>query len=367
MNPRLLLIGGGHAHVGVLRAFARRPPGDVDVTLASPVPHAVYSGMVPGLVAGHYTLDDVRIDLRALCAAAGARFVELAAVGLEADGATVRLQGDARIEADALSLDTGSTPPIPVAVRVDGELPVLTVKPIEPFLARWRALRVAAVRRTVHVMVVGGGAGGVELACAMRWRGRVEGIRIAVTLVTGPAGLLAGHAPAVRRRLARHLHAQRITVVEGAMVAALQGRLVTLSDGTSHAADATVWASGAAAPSWLHGSGLARDARGFVAVDAQLRSTSHPHVFAAGDVATHLAAPWPKSGVYAVRQGPVLADNLLRHLRAQPLRTFQAQPRALALMATGPKHAVASRGAWCAEGGWVWRWKDWIDRRFVRG
>jgi selenide, water dikinase len=367
MSFHILLIGGGHAHVGVLRAFARQRPKDVAVTLANPLPHAVYSGMVPGLVAGHYTLDEVRIDLRALCDAAGADFVELAVTGIDANDGVARLQGDARIAADAMSLDTGSTPPMAAGARVEGAVPHMTVKPIEPFLARWRSLRVQAARETKHVVVVGGGAGGVELVCAMHWRARDEGTRLAFTLVTGPAGLLAGHAATVRSRLLRHLHAKRITVVDNAMVTRVVGGRVSLSDDTSLDADAIVWASGAAAPAWLDGSRLARDARGFVAIDAQLRSRSHPHVFAAGDVATHVDAPWPKSGVYAVRQGPVLADNLLRFARAQPLRIFEAQPRALALISTGPRHAVASHGELSAEGAWVWRWKDWIDRRFVRG
>ncbi|MCU0870242.1 MAG: FAD-dependent oxidoreductase, partial [Burkholderiales bacterium] len=367
MTARVLLVGGGHAHVGVLRAFARQRPKDVAVTLASPLPHAVYSGMVPGLVAGHYALDAVRIDLRALCDAAGAQFVALAAVGLEPDAAAVRLQGGARLDADVMSIDTGASPPLAPGVRADGALPHLSVKPIEPFLSRWRALRVAAVATTQHIVVVGGGAGGVELACAMHWRGRAEHLRLAVTLVTGASGLLAGHAAPVRARVLRHLHAKRITVVDGVGVAAVRERRVALTDATTLDADAMVWATGAGAPDWLAGSRLARDARGFVAIDPRLRSVSHPHVFAAGDVATHAPAPWPKSGVYAVRQGPVLAENLLRFVRAQPLLPFRAQARALALIATGPRHAIASWGAWSAEGAWVWRGKDWIDRRFVRG
>jgi selenide,water dikinase len=129
--------------------------------------------------------------------------------------------------------------------------------------------------------------------------------------------------------------------------------------------DAALWATGAAPAAFLRETGLALDAGGFVEIDATLRSTSHPEVFAAGDVASMRGTPRPKSGVYAVRQGPPLARNLAAALAGGALAAYRPQREALALITTGERYAVATRGGLTLQGAWVWRWKDWIDRRFM--
>ena len=176
--------------------------------------------------------------------------------------------------------------------------------------------------------------------------------------------LLPRHAPAVRRRVQRILAARAITVHFDAQAVAVECGAVVARDGRRIAEDRIVLATTAAAAAWLAASGLACDAAGFVTVDEHLRSPSHPFVFAAGDCTSHQGAH-PKSGLYAVRQGPVLADNLRRHLRGEPLTAFHPQRTALALLATGDRRAIMSWGAFAAEGAWVWRWKDAIDRRFM--
>jgi len=131
-------------------------------------------------------------------------------------------------------------------------------------------------------------------------------------------------------------------------------------------ADLIVWATGAAAVPWVGQSGLACDDRGFAAVNDGLQSPSHPFVFAAGDVAAMTNRPVPKAGVFAVRQGPVLAANLRSYLAGEPLRPFRPQPRYLSLMSTGDGHAIASWAGLAWQGRWVWAWKDRIDRAFMR-
>jgi selenide,water dikinase len=363
---RLLLAGGGHAHVEVLRRFGRQPEPDVEIVLVSPAPATPYSGMLPGLVAGHYSHADCHIDLPALCRFAGARFLQDAVTGLH-DGAhgVLLASGDA-LEADLLSLDVGSTPP---RGRIRGADTVGTgVKPVDAFLAELERRLSRPPALPARVLVVGAGAGGVEIALALRHRldQAVASQRWQVSLVSGGPVLLPGHGQGVRRRLAALLAHRGLPVRLGAAVAAADAGGLWLADGTRLEADWVVWATGAAPPPWLSDTGLALDDRGFVLIDACLRSLSHPDVFAAGDVASLADQPHPKSGVYAVRQGPLLSANLRRALLGQPLLTWRAQRRTLALLATGPRHAVASWGPLSVAGSWVWHWKDRIDRGFMR-
>lgn len=363
---RLLLAGGGHAHVEVLRRFARSRPGNAEVVLVSPASHTPYSGMLPGHVAGFYARDEMFIDVAKLADACGARFVASRVAGLDASANEARLEDGTRMAYDLLSLDVGSTPAIGAAAGVAEH--ALAVKPIETFLAGWASLlaRIAdgAVRR---VAVVGGGAAGVEMLLAMRHRAceTAHGGAVEWQLVTDADDILAGFSNGVRRRFLRVLAARGVIVHRRSPVARVDHEGVHSAGGTAIPADAVVWATGAAPAPWLAESGLALDPAGFAAIDATLRSPSHPDVFAAGDVATMTASPHPKSGVYAVRQGPVLAHNLAAALAGAPLQRYVPQRDALALITTGERRAVATRGGWSFEGAWVWRWKDRIDRRFM--
>jgi NADH dehydrogenase FAD-containing subunit len=168
----------------------------------------------------------------------------------------------------------------------------------------------------------------------------------------------------VMRRVARALQARGIEVLAQSCTA-IAADHVLLADGSRLACNAPVLATGVSAPRWLAGSGLALDERGFIATGATLQSTSHAEVFAVGDVASRTDAPHPKSGVYAVRAGPPLAQNLRRLLGAEPLQPHLPQRRTLNLVSCGDHHAIASWGGLSAEGGWVWRWKDHIDRAFI--
>jgi selenide,water dikinase len=241
----------------------------------------------------------------------------------------------------------------------------VSVKPVGVFLDAWQAVadgRAAQIRR---IAVVGAGAGGVELAFSMRARLRRAGRDTAVTLYGEAPDLLPSHAPAARLRIRAALEARGIGMVFGHRVERVLNDGLRLSDGSTAEAQWIVWATGAAAPSWLRSSGLALDAAGFIAVDACLRSVSHPAVFAAGDVATVSNHVRPKSGVYAVRQGPPLAANLLRALAGAAPQPFRPQKRTLALLSTGDGEAIASWGPFAAGGAWAWRWKDRIDRGFM--
>jgi selenide,water dikinase len=215
------------------------------------------------------------------------------------------------------------------------------------------------------VVTVGGGAGGVELTLAMQHHMRQAGAQAAFCVVTDTDAILPGHAAGVRRRLERVMRTRGVAHHVRSRVSEIDAGLARLADGTVIPADYVVWATGASAPAWLREAGLAIDSRGFVLVGETLQSRSHPEVFAAGDVATVERHPRPKSGVYAVRQGPPLAENLGRTLAGTRPERYLPQRVALALISTGDRHAIASWGPLSWEGDWVWRWKDRIDRRFM--
>jgi selenide,water dikinase len=361
----LLLIGGGHSHVEVLRQQALARDGGVVTTLVSPAPITPYSGMLPGLVAGLYDVDEAHIALRPLAAAAGARLVEDHVVGLDLDARRAHLAQGGDVTFDTVSLDIGS---VPAAQMPGAREHAVGVKPVDRFLEAWEATFEAAREGRVRsIAVVGGGAGGIEILFSMQARlaAAMGSATPRFALVTDLPHLLPRHAPAVRRRVQRILAARTTTVHFDAQVVAVERGAVIARGGRHIAADRIVLATTAAAAAWLAASGLACDAAGFVTVDAHLRSPSHPFVFAAGDCASQQGQAYPKSGLYAVRQGPVLADNLRRHRHGEPLTAFRPQRTALALLATGDRRAIMSWSRFTAEGAWVWRWKDAIDRRFI--
>lgn len=403
---RLVLVGGGHAQLAVLRTLARaRPPG-IDTVLITPSPWQYYSGMLPGWMAGHYREQDCRIDLRPLAHAAGARMLIGTATALDADHRRLRLAPgnafddapedalDETLDYDLLSLDIGSETDS-ASLEALGTDRLLPVKPLPIFFAAWpRMLEAARATEGFRLCVVGGGAAGVELTLAAAHAlhcssGRVPHRRSAmaqIALVCAPTRLLAGHAEGVRRRVLRQLEAAGVTLhLQRAMGDAGGLRLIgspapgsatpagapptgdhLTSEGHLLPADCVLAATGARPQGWLGHSGLTCTTDGWVQVDAYHRSPSHPEVFAAGDVCARTDRTLARSGVHAVHAGPVLAANLLATLDGSPLRTYVPKPHSLYLIACGPRHAIASWGRWSAEGGWVWRWKDWIDRGFIR-
>ena len=365
---RLLLLGGGHAHVHVLEAIAREPLPTAEVLLVTPFARLTYSGMVPGLVAGHYQPQDCLIALPPLAEAARVAMVEASATHIDAAARKVTLSDGRVAEYDVLSIDTGSVMDrgvIPGA-REHG----LFVRPIEHFVQMLEGLFDLASRRVLDVVVLGGGAAGVELAMALQYRlggrGGPQGEeRARIALVSGGVPPLAGYPRPVMQKALRALQDRRITVLQETCTSIGPGH-VLLSNGARVACDAPVLAIGSSAPAWLGGSGLALDSNGFISTGPTLQSSSHAEVFAVGDVASRSDVAIPKSGVHAVRAGPPLAHNLRALLAGGTLLPHRPQARTLNLIACGERRAIASWGDWSAQGRWVWWWKDRIDRAFVR-
>ena len=367
----LVLVGGGHSHITVLKRFGMKPVPGVQLTLVCRDVHTPYSGMLPGLIAGHYSYDEAHIDLRKLAVFSSARFVHDTVLRLDPRRRTLHFQARPPIPYDLLALNIGSTPDMR---SVDGARQhAVPVKPISEFLPRWEALleRVDALEAAPAIAVVGAGAGGVELTLAIQHRlrshfrsmGRAVDPEMHVFGATSE--ILPTHNRKVRNKFERILSERGVHVHRSSQVVAVSETGLRTASGWEGEFDEVVWVTKAAAAEWLRTSGLATDSQGFVRVDECLRSVSHLNIYAAGDIAAVDAYPRAKAGVFAVRQGPPLEANLRRALWGKSTRPFRPQKRFLSLVSTGNRYAVASRSNWSLEGEWVWKWKDWIDRRFM--
>ena len=354
----LVLIGGGHAHALVLRMWAMTPLPGVRVTLINPDAAAPYTGMLPGLIAGHYRRDAMMIDLVRLARFAGARFILDKVTGIDRDGQQVFLAGRAPLSYDVASLDIGITSDLP-------DLPGyaahgVAAKPLRAYADQWDAFVAQGLSRP-QILVIGGGVGGVELALASAYR--LAGAGALITVLERGDTLLPDMGAGARRLLLAQLAAAGVSVLTGADPSGMTADGVVLTDGRCLASDFTLAVAGARPHDWLQNTGLGLY-QGYVSVDASLQS-SDPAIFAAGDCA-HLAFdPRPKAGVFAVRAAPVLLHNLRAALLDQPLRRFAPQRDYLKLISTGGKSAVAEKWGLPVQGAWLWHWKDRIDRAFM--
>ena len=344
---RILLIGAGHAHLAALRDLAEKPLYGARLALVSPHAKQVYSGMLPGLLAGHYRLDEIQVDVAQVAARAYVEFIPGRIVALDSAQQVARLEDGSELSYEIASINAGSG----VEAGIPGAEHAVAVKPFEAFLERLQR------ERPARIAIAGGGVGGLELAMALRFRGA------AVTVYSDRTPI----AGALAERIVPALRRVGVDYRPGMGVSAIESGPVVVSGTAQQAFDMVVLATGAAPHHWLRPSGLQVDARGFIEVDRSLRSVSSAVVFATGDCATLREHPEPKSGVFAVRQGETLVENLRRSATRDALKPHPVHRRALQIVSCGAKYAIAERGGWSAEGGWVWRWKDWIDRRWLRG
>ena len=382
----LVLVGGGHSHLSVLKRLGMKPVPGLAVTLISRDINTPYSGSLPDFVAGLYDYADIHIDLRPLAQFAGARIIQEEISSLDLLNKQIRLQSRPAVSFDLLSLNIGSGPDaraIPGAAEH-----AIGVKPINLFIQRWQQIFNEAVTRIrdqeedYSLVIVGGGPASVELAFAAQHRvHREPGIRrrvrksrgnrksppgFRISILSADDELLKLHNRRVRDFAGQELERRGVELLLGHKAVEFQSGQVICEDADPVNADAMVFATGASIPQWPGETGLAISDDGFIEVNRFLQSTSHEFVFAAGDAATVKGEPRPKSGVYAVRQGGPLAENLVRYATGKSLKTYRPQRQALALMSMGDRRAIASRRQLFSQGRWLWRLKRRIDTRFLR-
>lgn len=356
----VVLIGGGHAHALVAKMWAMNPLAGVRLTLINPNPAAPYTGMLPGHIAGHYTRAEMMIDLVRLARHAGARLILDRATGIDRAGKQVLLASGRAISYDLCSVDIGIASDLP---RVAGfAAHGHAAKPLGDYAQAWQAF-LARDLPSPHLVLIGAGVGGVELALASQHRLRAMGRSPQIAIVQRDSRALNTVGDMARAMLLEELRSKGITLLTGCEPAEITADSVTLADGRRLRSDFTLAVAGTRGQGWLAETGL-RLVDGHIDVTADLRS-SDGDIFAVGDCAHLGFAPRAKAGVYAVRAAPVLAHNLRAALLGQPLRKFAPQRDYLKLISLGTRRAVADKWHLPLRGAWLWRVKDKIDRDFM--
>lgn len=370
-SPHLVLIGGGHSHAIALNLWSQNPIPEVSITLISDVQQTPYSGMLPGHVAGFYSYGETHINLVNLCQKVGVNLIIDRAIALDLANNQVICQNNDPISFDYLSIDIGSTPDtITVPGANDYAIPA---KPVPQFLDAWSNLLATVKnkpRSTMKLAIVGGGAGGVELALNMQARllqemGKNYATQLQINLIHRGHKLLSGHNSYVSKRLHKILIKRDIQIHLKTQVTKVNSDHIICDRDKNIDYDYLFWVTQASAPEWIKQSQLTTDSRGFILVKDTLCSVSHPNIFATGDIATMENYCRPKAGVFAVRQGQPLFTNWQNMITGKSLISYVPQTRYLALIGTADKKAIASWGSWGWQSSLFWLWKDYIDRKFM--
>ncbi|AFY74710.1 pyridine nucleotide-disulfide oxidoreductase family protein [Synechococcus sp. PCC 7502] len=365
----LVLLGGGHSHAIALRLLGLNPLPQVRLILISDVMEAPYSGMLPGHIAGLYSHQECHINLLKLANFAQADLILDRAVSLDLEHQLVICQNHVPVPFDYLSIDIGSTP---ATNLISGAEYAIPVKPVPQFLEDWENFleEIKVIKQSDRLSlpkigIVGGGAGGVELALTMQARTDCK-----IHLCHRSSTLMSGYVPDIGHKFAQLLQQRGIKLhlnqTVNAITEDISNKALHCNSGLTINCDRIFWVTNATAPDWIKNSGIATDIQGFIAIDHSLRSLSHPNIFATGDIATIKDDPRPKAGVFAVRQGKPLYQNLRRVTLGKTPIPFYPQKQHLALIGTGDGRAIAVRGRiMIGASKLLWIWKDRIDRKFM--
>lgn len=382
LSPKkLLLAGAGHAHIGLLRRLVTGQlestgfkGAAIDIALISEHPQTIYSGMLPGWMAGHYSLDDISIDIKSLCMRAGVRFIQQSIVQVDAASNMVATTGDERLalDYDVLSLNTGAETDMRwldkrdsyAKTDKDASTDVIAIRPLSEFITHWQQILAEARQASQYQLaIVGAGAAATELVMAAQVALQHINRNHQVTLVCGEH-LLSGFNPRFQQRVIRQLHRHDIKIVHERATGYHDGHLLTAHDTLTM--NAVIAATGVVGSAWTAATDLQTVDNGFIAVNAMQQSVSHPNVFAVGDVATRVDKDVAHSGVHAVHGGAIEADNLLAYLKDESMQDYQPKINTLYLLSCGDKYAIASWGAISLQGRGLWYLKRYIDQRFVK-
>jgi NADH dehydrogenase FAD-containing subunit len=362
MHNHLVLVGAGHAHMTVLKRLADFTAAGHRVTVIGPGPLHYYSGMGPGMLSGIYRPEDIRFNVKDMAVARGASFIEDLVVRVDPVKKELLLQRGERVAYDVVSFNAGSG--VPIDDRISAHEDVVPVKPIERLLHA-RARIIEALReKKLSIVVAGGGPAGLEIAANLR-RLVVDATGAAeITLIADR--LLAGFDPVVRRMALRGLARLGITLIEGQKVASADTRCIRTTSGDRRPCDVLFLAVGVKPSPIFRDSGLPTGADGGLLVNDCLQSVAFPEIFGGGDCICFAPRPLAKVGVYAVRQNPVLLQNLRSALGGGVLVAFTPQKSYLLAFNMGDGTAIVRWKFLVFDGRPGFALKDYLDRRFMK-
>jgi NADH dehydrogenase FAD-containing subunit len=364
MGKHLVLVGAGHAHLTCLKNLPDFAARGHQVTVIGPSTHHYYSGMGPGMLGQTYRPQEIRFNSQRMAEAGGARFVKGLVARVQPHERLLVLASGEEISYDVVSFNIGSG--IPTAgVSIQETTNVFTVKPIEQLLCAQKSIIEQLSQKSLELVVVGGGPAGVEIAGNLRRLVKENKRTASVTLVAGRR-LMAGLPDTVRQRVFTSFQRRDIGVLEGPHLTEVEAGKVRLTDGRELAFDFLFLALGVKPPSLFQDSGLPIGPDGGLLVNEFLQSVAHPDMFGGGDCIHFQSQTLDKVGVYAVRQNPLLRDNIMAALDGGTLKPFQPGGAYLLIFNMGDGRGIFRKQNMVFGGRLAFWLKDYIDRRFMR-
>jgi NADH dehydrogenase FAD-containing subunit len=363
MGKHLVIVGAGHAHLTILKHLKEFKDAGHDVTVVSSSALHYYSGMGPGMLSGIYRPEEIRFNVEKMSQDRGAVFIEDKVVKIHPLKKEIALQSGRRISYDLMSVNTGSF--VPIKADDASEPSIITVKPIENLLKARSRLIAALNENELEITVVGGGPTGVEVAGNLDRLVRDESGRCRITLVAGTR-LLNQFKFGVRQRILNSLTRRNVRVIEDVRVAGVNHGVVVLSDGNQLESDLIFMAVGVKPSTLFEDSGLRVGPDGGMLVNQYLQSVGYPEIFGGGDCISFGPQPLAKVGVYAVRQNPVLLQNLHGFLKGEPLQPFIPQKAVLLAFNMGDGTAVVQWHSLVWGGKLGFALKNYIDKAFMK-
>lgn len=363
MAKHLVIVGAGHAHLTILKNLQEFKDADHDVTVVSSSSLHYYSGMGPGMLSGIYRPEEIRFNVEKMSQDRGATFIEDKVININAPDKTIDLKSGRTLSYDAISINTGSYVPVAASDAANGM--IVTVKPIENLLIAKRKIAATLKEKELKLTVVGGGPTGVEVAGNLDRLVDDEAGKCRITLVAG-SRLLQDFKAGVRRRVMSSLRRRNVEVIEDTRMSAIGDRFVTLTDGRKVESDMVFMAVGVRPSPLFADSGLTTGPDGGMLVNKYLQAVSHPEIFGGGDCISFEPKPLAKVGVYAVRQNPILFNNLQCFLKGAPLEPFIPQKAVLLAFNMGDGTAVVQWHSLVWGGRLGFALKNYIDKTFMK-
>lgn len=364
-KKKLLLIGGGHAHMVTLANLGSIVQQGYDVTVIQPSEYHYYSGMGPGMLGGTYKPDDIRFATRKVVEHQGGSFVLGRAAAIDPEKQTVRLEeSEQEIGYDVLSCNAGSYVP---RNSVTTESPnIFTVKPIEGLLAAQERILSLSSQRSITVAIVGGGPSAIEIAGNVWQLGEQQALHKPSIYLFGGKEIMGRFPKRIRSLARKSLRSRGVKIVEGAYVQEIQPEKIILDNGQSYNAELIFPAVGVKPSAIFSRSGLPVGPDGGLLVNRYLQCKDYPNIFGGGDCIYFEPDPLDKVGVYAVRENPILFHNLLASLEGGELKSFNPGGKYLLIYNVGGEKGILCKWSIIFSGGLAFTIKDYIDRKFIQ-